>query len=228
MEFQGDEVMTLGLSVDQVLTTTRTVRRRLDVTRPVPRKLLEECLEIALQAPNGSNFNRWHWIIVDDPEMVAKVGGQYQAQVRFDPKNPGPDPDGPEVQAMRKRVPGGEKILDSSFALAEKFDKVPAILIPLMRGRSENYNLFEQSSAWGSIYPAIWSFCLAARERGLGTAWTTASCMREREMCEVLGIPHEKFTHIGMLPIGYYEGTSFKQAWRRPVSEVLTYNSFGG
>lgn len=219
--------MTLGLTVDEVLTTTRTVRKRLDVTRPVPREVLEECLDIALQAPNGSNFNRWHWIVVDDPEMVRKVAAEYRAVVRYDPDSP-PDLDSPEVAAMKSRVPGGEKILDSSYALAEKFDRLPAILVPLMRGRPENYNLFEASSAWGSIYPAIWSFCLAARERGLGTAWTTASCMREREVCEVLGVPHEKFTHIGLLPIAYYEGTEFRRAWRRPVQEILTYNSFTG
>jgi len=220
--------MTLGLSVDEVLTTTRTVRKRLDVTRPVPRDVLKECLEIALQAPNGSNFNRWHWIIVDDPEMVAKVAAVYQGIVGYKGQDSAPDPDSPEAQAMRKRVPGGGKILDSAFALAGKFDQLPAILVPLMRGRSEKYNLFEQSSAWGSIYPAIWSFCLAARERGLGTAWTTASCMRESEICDVLGVPQEKFTHIGLLPVAYYQGDSFKQAWRRPVSEVLTYNSFAG
>ena len=219
--------MTLGLSVDEVLTTTRTVRKRLDVTRPVPRDVIEECLEIALQAPNGSNFNRWHWIVVDDPEMVRKVAAEYGAVVRYDPANP-PSSDNPEVAAMKSRVPGGEKILESSYALAEKFDQVPAILVPLMRGRPEKYNLFEASSAWGSIYPAIWSFCLAARERGIGTAWTTASCMREREVCEVLGVPLEKFTHIGLLPLGYYEGEGFSRAWRRPVSEVLTYNSFTG
>lgn len=219
--------MTLGLSVDEVLTTTRTVRKRLDTTRPISRDVLEECLEIALQAPNGSNFNRWHWIIVDDPEVVARVAGVYRAAIGWDP-NSTREPSGPEVEAMMKRVPGGEKIIDSSAALADKFDKVPAILVPLMRGRFEAANLFVASSAWGSIYPAIWSFCLAARERGLGTAWTTASCMREADLCEALGVPMEKFTHVGLLPIAYYEGDSFSPAWRRPLSELLTWNSFAG
>jgi nitroreductase len=81
---------------------------------------------------------------------------------------------------------------------------------------------------WGSIYPAIWSFCLAARERALGTAWTTASCMREREVCEVLGVPFEKFTHIGMMPLAFHEGDSFRKAWRKPLAQVLTWNSFEG
>ncbi len=218
---------TLGLSVDEVLTTTRTVRKRLDTSRPVPRALLEECLDIALQAPNGSNFNRWHWIVVDDPAMVAKVAGVYRQAIGWQPDTV-PDPQGPEIEFMKSRVPGGEKILDSAFALADKFDRIPAILVPLMRGRPESYNLFEASSAWGSIYPAIWSFCLAARERGLGTAWTTASCQREAELCEVLGVPVAKFTHVGLLPVAYYEGDSFGKAWRRPASEVMTYNSFTG
>jgi nitroreductase len=220
--------MTLGLSVDEVLTTTRTVRKRLDVTRPVPRDLLEECLEIALQAPNGSNFNRWRWIIVDDPETIARVAAVYRTAINWTPDRL-PDAKGSrESEAIYSRVERGGKIIESAMALAEKFDKVPAILVPLMRGRYEGADLFVTSSAWGSIYPAIWSFCLAARERGLGTAWTTASCMREAELCEVLGIPAEKFTHVGLLPVAYYEGDSFGKAWRRPVSELLTWNSFEG
>lgn len=130
--------------------------------------------------------------------------------------------------AIYKRVERGEKILDSAYALAEKFDRLPAIVVPLMRGRTDGMDVFNQSGMWGSIYPAIWSFCLAARERGLGTAWTTASCMREREVCEVLDIPIEKFTHIGLLPVAYYEGDSFSKAWRKPLDEVLTWNSFEG
>ncbi len=220
--------MTLGLSVDEVLTTTRTVRKRLDVTKPVSREVLEECLEIALQAPNGSNLNRWRWIIVDDPQMVARVAGEYRKAVNWSPDGPGGSDETGNAAAIYKRVERGEKILESSNALAEKFDAMPAIVVPLMRGRTDGLDVFNQSAMWGSIYPAVWSFCLAARERGLGTAWTTASCMREREVCEVLGIPMEKFTHIGLLPVAYYEGDSFREAWRKPLSEVLTWNSFEG
>lgn len=219
---------TLGLSVDEVLTTTRTVRKRLDVTRPVSRAVLEECLEIALQAPNGSNLNRWRWIIVDDPAMVARVAEQYRKAVNWSPEgSKGSDETG-NAAAIYKRVERGEKILESSNALAEKFDRMPAIVVPLMRGRTDGMSTFDQSGMWGSIYPAIWSFCLAARERGLGTAWTTASCMREAEVCEVLGVPMEKFTHIGLMPVAYYEGDSFRNAWRKPLSDVLTWNSFAG
>lgn len=219
---------TLGLSVDEVLTTTRTVRRRLDVTRPVSRAILEECLEIALQAPNGSNLNRWRWIIVDDPQMVARIAAEYRAAINWSPDQHLEVKDEREANAIYNRIERGGKILESAFALAEKFDRMPAILVPLMRGRTDGMDTFNQSAMWGSIYPAVWSFCLAARERGLGTAWTTASCMREREVCEVLGVPIGKFTHIGLLPIAYYEGDTFRKAWRKPLSEVLTWNSFDG
>ncbi|MCB2047702.1 MAG: nitroreductase family protein [Novosphingobium sp.] len=220
--------MTLGLSVDEVLTTTRTVRKRLDVTRPVPRELLEECLEIALQAPNGSNLNRWRWIIVDDPEVVAKVAAVYRNVVNWSPDQSPEASDSREANAIYNRIERGAQLLDSAFALAEKFDRLPAIVVPLMRGRTDGQDLFNQSGMWGSVYPAIWSFCLAARERGLGTAWTTASCMRESDVCEVLGIPQAKFTHIGLLPVAFFEGDSFRKAWRKPLSEVLTWNSFEG
>jgi nitroreductase len=219
---------TLGLSVDEVLTTTRTVRKRLDVTRPVSREVLKECLEIALQAPNGSNLNRWRWIVVDDPEMVAKIAAEYRKAVNWPPAGEGGADETGNATAIYKRVERGEKILDSAYALAEKFDRLPAIVVPLMRGRTDGMDVFNQSGMWGSIYPAIWSFCLAAREHGLGTAWTTASCMREREVCEVLGIPVDKFTHIGLLPVAYYEGDSFRKAWRKPLDDVLTWNSFEG
>lgn len=220
--------MTLGLSVDEVLTTTRAVRKRLDVTRPVARELLEECLDIALQAPNGSNLNRWRWIIVDDPAVIARIAAIYRKAINWPPEQTPDASDSREANAIYNRIERGAQLIDSAYALAEKFDKLPAILVPLMRGRTDGQDLFNQSGMWGSVYPAIWSFCLAARERGLGTAWTTASCMREAEICDVLGIPQQAFTHVGLLPVAYYTGDSFKKAWRKPLNEVLTWNSFAG
>lgn len=220
--------MTLGLSVDEVLTTTRTVRKRLDVTRPVPREMLEECLDIALQAPNGSNLNRWRWIIVDDPQVIARIAEVYRGATNWSADRDGASDETGNTAAIYSRIERGAQLLDSAYALAEKFDKLPAIVVPLMRGRTDVMDLFNQSGMWGSVYPAVWSFCLAARERGLGTCWTTASCMREADLCEVLGIPQAKFTHIGLLPVAFYEGDSFRRAWRKPVSEVLTWNSFEG
>lgn len=212
--------MTLNLTVDEVLSTTRAVRRRLDVTRPVPRAVLEECLELALQAPNGANRNEWRWIIVDDRDTVAALATEYRAAM-------GIYQDGQAGQsAMTDGVPGGDRIVASAYALADKMHEMPAILIPLMPGRPEGKGLTEQSPMWGSILPAVWSFCLALRERGLGTVWATVASRRERQIADLLGIPTDEYTQVGMFPVAYTVGTDFKKVYRKPVSEVLTYNRF--
>lgn len=210
--------MKLDLSVDEVLTTTRTVRKRLDVTRPVPRALLEECLDLALQAPNGSNRNVWRWIIVDDPALIAKLAAIYRDLLLQGQESGHAHPS--------TGIPREDKLMESAFALTEKLDKVPAILIPLMPGRPEGKSVAEQAAMWGSITQAVWSFFLALRERGLGSAWTTVALLREKEIAELLGIPFDQYTQVGLFPIAYTLGTDFKRAWRRPVSEVLSYNRF--
>jgi len=211
----------LGLTVDEVLTTTRAVRKRLDVTRPVPREVLEECLELALQAPNGSNRNTWRWIIVDDPEMVRKLADEYKAAMGLLQSGAMPTPN-----PIGTGIPGEDKILESAYALVEKLDRMPAILIPLMPGRPDGKGVVDQASMWGSIVQAVWSFMLALRERGLGSIWATVTTRREKEIAELLGIPYEEYTQVGFFPVAYTIGTDFKKAWRKPLSEVLTYNRF--
>ena len=212
--------MKLNLTVDEVLSTTRAVRRRLDVTRQVPRALLEECLELALQAPNGANRNEWRWIIADDPELVAKLAAEYKAAMGvYQGSRTG-------AAALTDDVPGGDRIATSAYALADKLHQLPAILIPLMAGRPESKSLAEQSPMWGSILQAVWSFFLALRERGLGSVWTTVASRREKQIAELLGIPHDRYTQVGMFPIAYTVGTDFKKVYRKPVSEVLSYNGF--
>ncbi len=211
--------MKLNLTVDEVLSTTRTVRRRLDVTKPVPRALLEECLELALQAPNGANRNEWRWILVDDREMVAQLATEYRAAMGVYQRSQG-------AAALTDDVPGGEAIAASAQALADKLHLMPAILIPLMPGRPEGKSLPEQCPMWGSILQAVSSFLLALRERGLGSAWTTVASRRETQIADLLGIPQDRYTQVGMFPIAYTVGTEFKRVYRKPVSEVLTYNAF--
>jgi nitroreductase len=213
--------MNLNLSVDEVLTTTRAVRKRLDVTRPVPRAILEECLELAAQAPNGSNRNDWRWIIVDDPATVARLAQEYRAAMAELQSGRQPSP-----RDLTDEVPGHEKVLESAHALAEKLDRMPAILVPLMPGRPDGKGVVDQAAMWGSIVQAVWSFFLALRERGLGSAWATVTTRREREIAEILGIPYDQYTQVGMFPIAYTIGTEFKRAWRKPVSEILSYNKF--
>lgn len=211
----------LGLSVDEVLTTTRAVRKRLDTTRPVPRNLIEECLDLALQAPNGSNRNTWRWIVVDDRETIAKLASEYRAAMGLLNSGAMPTPN-----PLGSGIPGEDKILESAYALVEKLPDMPAILIPLMPGRPDGTNVVVQASMWGSIVQAVWSFMLALRERGLGSIWATVATRREREIAELLGIPHDRYTQIGMFPIAYTIGTDFHRAWRKPVEDVLDYNRF--
>jgi nitroreductase len=213
-------VTKLNLTVDEVLTTTRAVRRRLDVTRPVSRELIEECLELALQAPNGSNRNTWRWIVVDDREMIRKLADEYKAAMGLlnDGSKPTENPLGTSARDA--------KVLASAYALVEKLPHMPAVLIPLMPGRPDGKDVVAQASMWGSIVQAVWSFMLALRERGLGSIWATVTTRREKEIAELLGIPFEEYTQVGFFPIAYTEGTDFKRAWRKPVSEVLSYNHF--
>jgi nitroreductase len=213
--------MKLNLSVDEALATTRAVRKRLDMTRAVPRAVLEECLELALQAPNGSNRNEWRWIIIDDPALIAKLADEYKAAmgVMWDGQRQGD-------ASVTVGVPREDKLLESAFSLVEKLDKVPAMLIPLMPGRPDGKSAAEQAVMWGSIVQAVWSFLLALRERGLGSVWATVALRREKEIAELLGIPFDAYTQVGLFPIAYTLGTDFKRAWRKPVSEVLTYNRF--
>ena len=211
----------LELSFEQVLTTTRAVRKRLDVSRKVPRVLLEECLELAFQAPNGSNKNMWRWIIVDDPEMVAKLGEEYRAAM-------GILGSGQQTSQFSdtKGVHAEDRLLESAYALADKIGHMPALLIPLMPGRADGKSVVEQAAMWGSIVQAVWSFMLALRSHGLGSCWATVTSRREREIAAILGIPFDEFTQVGMFPIAYTIGTDFKRAWRKSVDEVLTYNRF--
>ncbi len=213
--------MKLDLTFDEILTTTRAVRKRLDVTRPVPRAVLEECLEIALQAPNGSNRNDWRWIIVDDPALVARLADEYKAAMGILHSGQVPSP-----RYLAGDTPREDRLLESAFALVEKLDRMPAILIPLMPGRVEGASVVDQASMWGSIVQAVWSFMLALRSRGLGSIWATVTSRREKEIAELLGIPFEDFTQVGFFPVAYTIGTDFRKAWRKPVDEVLSYNRF--
>jgi len=213
--------MKLDLTFDEVLTTTRAVRKRLDVSRPVPRAVLEECLDLALQAPNGSNRNEWRWIIVDDREMIGKLAQEYRAAMGVLHSGEKPSP-----MYLGGEIPREDRLLDSAMALPEKLPDIPAILIPLMPGRPDGKGVVEQAAMWGSIVQAVWSFFLALRSRGLGSCWATVTSRRERDIAELLGIPYDSYTQVGMFPVAYTVGTDFKRAWRKPVAEVLSYNGF--
>lgn len=219
------------LSPDEVLTTTRSVRKRLDLTRPVPRGLITECMEIAFQAPNGRNLSSWQWVVIDDPAVMAEVGRIYQAALA----DFGASPQGQAYRdAAAERAEAGEgpaeaerKMSESVDYLRENMGRLPAAVVPMFPGRPDRMNLFRQASSWGSVLPAVWSLFLALRVRGLGSAWTTAHLMREQEMADLLGIPSGEYTQVGLFPIAYTIGTGFKKAPRKPVEEVVSWNRLG-
>ncbi|MDQ3756784.1 MAG: nitroreductase family protein [Actinomycetota bacterium] len=208
------------MTPDELLTTTRAVRKRLDLTRPVPRDLLLECVDIALQAPTGSNRQGWHFVFVDDPDTKAALADLYRRG--YDPYRGGPRPEYAEGDPRGERM---EFVTESSDYLRGHFHEVPVLLVPVLHQRlPEGADAFLQASYWGSLLPAVWSFMLAARVRGLGTAWTTLHLPFEREAADLLGIPYEKFTQGGLMPVAYYTGETFKPAKRLPADTVVHWN----
>jgi len=208
------------MDADEVLTTTRTVRRRLDLTRAVPLDLVRECLEIALQAPSGSNRQTWQWLVVTDPGLKAAIGDVYRRAVEGYLASPGAagklfadDPD---------RAPVQRRVATSVEYLGEHMGEVPVLVIPALRGRLPAGN---QAGLWGSVLPAAWSYMLAARARGLGTAWTTLHLSHEREVASLLGLPDDVH-QAALIPTAYYTGTTFKRAHRLPLDDVLHLNGW--
>ena len=212
-----------SLSNDELLTTTRSVRKRLDFDRPVSRELIRECLEIAFQAPNGSNMNTWRWVVVDDPERVAQVAAIYDGGLDDFIATLG---DAVGESYAGASIPGAERISTSVQHLRDNLHRAPAVLVPLMAGRCEGLNAFYQASQWGSVIQAVWSFFLALRARGLGSAWTTGHMWREKELADLLGIPYEHYTQVGLFPIAYTIGDRFRPAYRKPFDEVVGWNGF--
>ncbi|MEU1313393.1 nitroreductase family protein [Streptomyces cinnamoneus] len=206
----------LDLTPDELLTTTRSVRKRLDLTRPVPLELVKDCLRIALQAPSGSNRQTWHWIVVTDPAQRAAIGRYYRQAVHTYLQSEGACgslyPEDPQRHAVQKRV-------GSSVAhLGEHLGEVPVHVIPCLdASRAPEYN---EAGRWGSVIQAAWSYMLAARARSLGTAWTTLHLMYEKEIAALLGIP-EGVTQVALIPTAYSLGTDFRPAPRQPLDEVL-------
>jgi len=212
------------LAFDEVLTTTRAVRKRLDLERPVPREVVEECLDLALQAPNGSNSQPWRWVLVDDLEVRRKLAGIYVAAM--DDYVNRPRTGRAAGDKVDYSTDDAQRIGASVYYLREHLHDVPVLVVPVVANRTdrEGSSLFYQASIWGSILPAVWSFMLALRSRGLGSAWTTLHLHREREAAELLGIPHETHMQAGLFPVAYTIGDHFARAKRAPVSEVASWN----
>ncbi|WP_344146714.1 nitroreductase family protein [Kribbella yunnanensis] len=207
---------TLDLNPDELLTTTRAVRKRLDLERPVAPELIRECLEIATQAPSGSNGQRWHWLVVTDQEKRAKIAEYYRESLHaYFAANEAAR--GPETDPVQQRV------RDSSAYLGDNLGKVPVFVIACITAPSLPSG--NQAGLWGSILPAAWNFMLAARARGLGTTWTTLHLKYEREVAELLGVPDEVRQGV-LIPVAHTIGTDFKPGPRRDLENVVHYDKW--
>ena len=213
--------MTLNLSADDVLTTTRSVRKRLDFDKPVPRDVLMECLDIALQAPTGSNAQGWQWMFVEDAAKKTALADIYRANAT--PYLNMPKPVRGDIRDQQM-----DAVMSSAMYLNEHMEKAPVMMIPLLEGRPEGMEAGVQASYWGSLLPAVWSYMLALRERGLGTAWTTLHLIGEgeRQAADLLGIPYERYAQGGLFPIAYTKGTDFKLAKRLPAGQLTHWDTW--
>jgi nitroreductase len=193
----------------------------MDFTRPVPREVLEECFALAQQAPSGSNSQGWHFVVVTDPARRAALADIYRVGWRgYAGPPPAFGPDDPRAQTPQA------KMRASAQYLADHMHEAPVLVIPCIRGRTDGLPAASQAGVWGSIIPATWSFMLAARARGLGTAWTTLHLGGEREAAEVLGIPYDEVMQVAMIPVAYTRGTDFHPGPRRPLEEMVHWESW--
>lgn len=211
----------LNLSTDELLTTTRSVRKRLDFDKPVSREVIMECLNLALQAPTGSNAQGWQWVFVTDPAKKKALADIYRSNA-----NPYLDLPAPEHGDIRDEQIGA--VMSSAKFLNENFEKAPVLMVPCLEGRPDGAPAGMQASYWGSLLPAAWSFMLALRSRGLGSAWTTLHLLGdgEKQAAEVLGIPFDKYAQAGLFPIAYTKGTDFKPAKRLPAEQLTHWDTW--
>ena len=211
----------LDLTLDELLTTTRSVRKRLDLEKPVPREIVMECLELALQASTGSNAQGWQFVFVDDQEKKQALADIYRTAAT-------PYLDTPKPTYGDSRDERTPLVVDSAKYLNDHLHEVPIMLIPCLEGRPDGAPAGMSAGFWGSLLPAAWSFMLALRSRGLGSAWTTLHLMGdgEKKAAEVLGIPFDEYSQGGLFPIAYTKGTDFKRAKRLPAEQLSHWNSW--
>ncbi len=199
---------------DHLLATTRSVRKRLDLDRPVEPERVLECLRLAVQAPTASNTQTWRWMVVTDADKRAALARIYresgEAYLR---------------DAADKAQGQDRRVLESALHLSETLERVPVHVIPCIEGRADGATNAKAAGFYGSIIPAAWSFMLALRSRGLGSAWTTLHLRGEKEAAELLGIPDD-VTQVALLPVAYYTGEDFKPASRPPVEDITYWDGW--
>ncbi len=205
-------------ATDHLLSTTRSVRRKLDLNRPVEPELIVECLRLAVQAPTGGNTQGWRWVVVTDPAKRGRLADLYRLADggRFARR----------AERARESDPTTSRVYASASWLADTLDRVPVHVIPCLLGQVDLTSNVAASSFYGSIHPAVWSFMLALRSRGLGSAWTSLHLVYEKEAAEILGIP-DGVTQVGLIPVAHTLTDDFRPASRTPAEEVTFWDEWG-
>ena len=226
----------LPLELDELLTTTRSVRKRLDFSRSVEKAVIERCIEIALQAPTPSNLQNWHFVVITDSEKRQALADLYRKGREIYVTLPSATPNLEYDEPSRNRTQ--QRIEESAQYLNTYFQEAPVHIIPCIQGRTdlppdseaEGWGsvpqILLQSAQWGSIAPATWSFMLAARARGLGTCWTSLHLFFEKEAANIIGIPYQEMMQACLLPVAYTKGTSFKPGKREPLESAVHWDSW--
>ena len=208
-------------TVDHLLTTTRSVRKRLDFSRPVEPTIIERCIEIAIQAPTGGNTQGWHFMVITDAQKRLQIGELYKKSWQLYIGERSQPMEGQTRNPNQMRRVG-----DSARYLPDHIHEAPVLIIPCVEGRYETQPAWLQASLYGSILPATWSLMLALRSRGLGSAWTTLHIRYEQEVATILDIP-ANVTQAALLPAAYYLGEDFKPADRMPAREFTYWDTWG-
>ena len=200
---------------DELLATTRAVRKRLDFGRAVPREIIMECIELSMQAPTGSNSQGWRWMVVDDAGKRQALADLYRLAAK-------PYLTSASEQSSASGDAQTQRVFSSAMYLMERLQDAPVHVIPCLEGRlPDDTPAAAASGYFGSIYPAVWSFQLALRARGLGSCLTTLHLAHEQEAAELLGIPGNVL-QVALLPVAYTVGTNFKRA-SRPAPDAITH-----
>lgn len=214
----------LDLGPDELLSTTRAVRKRLDFTRPVDEQLIRECVALAMQSPSGSNNMTMQFVVVRDPERRAAIGRLYADCFEIYRGL-----DGIYVGSITKEDPAEQaqqdRVTDSANYLAEHMGEAPALVLACTVGRADAIPA-AGASMYGNVLPAMWSFMLAARARGLGTAWTTVAMFNEPALAEIVGIPYDEVQIVCLSPLAHTIGTDFKPAARPDPETIIHWDTW--
>lgn len=207
------------MDTDHLLSTTRAVRLKLDLDRPVEQEVITDCLRLAIQAPTPGNAQQWRWLIVRDQGVRNEIGALFRevGNAYMQAKIAG--------LGAAATEPSTKRAIASGQHLVDVIERVPVFVIPCVQGRPRGGNE-ALSVFYGGIFPAVWNFQLALRSRGLGSTLTSYHLEREAEAAKILGILDD-VTQVGLLPIAYTTASDFKPAPRTPVEEITYVDHWG-